>query len=46
MEVPLDMQRYLNGVNNFLGSLMEKVEAQLDSSNAGSSGLSGLNYQL
>jgi len=34
MEVPLDMQRYLNGVNNFLGSLMEKVEAQLDSSNA------------
>lgn len=34
MEVPLDMQRYLNGVNDFLGSLMEKVEAQLDSSNA------------
>ncbi|MEQ8382604.1 MAG: hypothetical protein RH949_09570 [Coleofasciculus sp. A1-SPW-01] len=34
MEVPLDMQCYLNGVNNFLGSLMEKVEAQLDSSNA------------
>lgn len=33
MEVPLDMQRYLNGVNNFLGSLMEKVEAQLDSNN-------------
>jgi hypothetical protein len=34
MDVPLDMQRYLNGVSNFLGSLMEKVEAQLDSSGA------------
>lgn len=30
MEVPLDMQRYLNGVSNFLGNLMEKVEQQLD----------------
>lgn len=34
VEVPLDMQRYLNGVNDLLGSLMEKVESQLDSSNA------------
>jgi hypothetical protein len=32
IEVPLDMQRYLNGVSNFSGSLMEKVDAQLDSS--------------
>jgi hypothetical protein len=30
MEVPLDMQRYLNGVNDFLGSLMEKIEEQYD----------------
>lgn len=31
-EVPLEMQRYLNGVNNFLGSLMEKVESELGTS--------------
>ena len=28
MEIPLEMQRYLNGVNDFLGSLMEKIEEQ------------------
>jgi hypothetical protein len=30
MQVPLEMQRYLNGVNDFLGSLMEKIEEQCD----------------
>lgn len=30
MEVPLDMQRYLNGITNFLGSLFEKVDKELE----------------
>jgi hypothetical protein len=29
MDVPLDMQRYLNGITNFLGSLIEKLDTQL-----------------
>jgi hypothetical protein len=29
--VPLEMQRYLNGVSDFLGSLIEKVNAELES---------------
>jgi hypothetical protein len=30
MNVPLEMQRYLNGVSNFLGSLIEKANAKLE----------------
>ncbi len=30
IDVPLDMQRYLNGTTNFLGSLIEKVDTQLE----------------
>jgi hypothetical protein len=29
MEITLDMQRYLNGTTNFLGSLFEKVDTKL-----------------
>lgn len=34
MEVPLEMQRYFNGVSDFLGNLMEKINALLDSNNS------------
>ncbi|WP_224093335.1 hypothetical protein [Nostoc sp. MS1] len=33
MEITLDMQRYLNGISNFLGSLFEKVDTKLKDSN-------------